>query len=87
MFVRVSMDLGEVETFVVPAATVLLQEGTNIRYVYVDDQGVAKRVEVTIGKRFDDQLEIISDNLREREKLVTEGQARLLTGDKIQIVK
>ena len=30
MFVRVSMDLGEVETFVVPASTVLMQEGTNI---------------------------------------------------------
>ena len=29
MFVRVSMDLGEVETFVVPANTVLIQEGTN----------------------------------------------------------
>jgi len=87
MFVRVSMDLGEVETFVVPAATVLLQEGTNVRYVFVEDQGVAKRVEVTLGKRFDDQLEIISDNLRESEKLVTEGQARLLTGDKINIVK
>jgi len=81
------MDLGEVETFVVQAATVLLQEGTNVRYVLVEDQGVAKRVEVTLGKRFDDQLEIISDNLRESEKLITEGQARLLTGDKINIVK
>lgn len=86
MFIRVSMDLGEVETFVVPAAAVLLQEGTNIRYVFVEDQGIAKRTEVQIGKRFDDMLEIISDNLREGEKLVTEGQARLLTGDKIDLV-
>jgi RND family efflux transporter MFP subunit len=86
MFVRVSMDLGEVETFVVPASTVLIQEGTNIRYVFVEDQGVAKRTEVLIGKRFDDRLEIISDNLREGDKLVTEGQARLITGDKISIV-
>jgi RND family efflux transporter MFP subunit len=86
MFVRVSMDLGEVETFVVPAATVLLQEGTNIRYVFIEDQGLAKRVEVIIGKRFDDQLEIISDNLREGDRLVTEGQARLLTDDRINIV-
>ena len=38
MFVRVSMDLGEVETFVVPANTVLVQEGTNIRYVFVEEQ-------------------------------------------------
>lgn len=87
MFVRVSMDLGEVETFVVPAATVLLQEGTNVRYVFIEDQGVAKRVEVMIGKRFDDQLEIISDNLKEGDRLVTEGQSRLLNEDKIEVVQ
>lgn len=86
MFVRVSMDLGEVETFVVPAGTVQMQEGTNIRYVFIEDQGIARRIEVIIGKRFDDQLEIISDNLKEGDKLVTEGQARLLNEDKIEVV-
>ena len=87
MFVRVAMDMGEVETFVVPAAAVLLQEGTNIRYVYIEDQGVAKRVEVTVGKRFDDQLEIISDNISEGSRLVTEGQSRLINGDKLEIAQ
>ncbi len=86
MFVRVSMDLGEVETFVVPANTVLVQEGTNTRFVYVEKSKTAQRIEVTIGKRFDDQLEIISDNLKEGDNLVTEGQARLINGDKIDIV-
>jgi membrane fusion protein (multidrug efflux system) len=86
MFVRVSMDLGEVETFVVPAATVLLHEGTNVRYVFVDDNGVAKRVEVLIGKRFDDQLEIISDNIKEGDKIVSEGQSKLLNNDRIEII-
>ena len=86
MFVRVSMDLGEVETFVVPAASVLLQEGTNVRYVFVEEQNLAKRVEIEIGKRFDDQLEIISDNLKEGDRLVSEGQAKLLNGDKIEII-
>ncbi len=81
------MDLGEVETFVVPANTVLVQEGTNIRYVFVENNNVAQRIEVLIGKRFDDQLEIISENLKEGDKLVTEGQARLINGDKIEIVK
>jgi len=85
MFVRVSMDLGEVETFVVPAGTVLLQEGTNIRYVFVEENGIAKRVEVVLGKRFDDKLEIISDNLKEGDRLVSEGQSRLLNNDKIEI--
>jgi RND family efflux transporter MFP subunit len=87
MFVRVSMDLGEVETFVVPAAAVLMQEGTNIRYVFTEDQGIAKRIEVTIGKRFDDQLEIISDNLSEGSRLVTEGQSKLLNGDKLEMIQ
>ncbi|MCJ7447445.1 MAG: efflux RND transporter periplasmic adaptor subunit [Bacteroidales bacterium] len=87
MFVRVSMDLGEVETFVVPAGTVLMQEGTNIRYVFIENQGTAKRIEVLIGKRFDDRLEIISENIKEGDRLVSEGQSRLLNDDKIEIVK
>jgi membrane fusion protein, multidrug efflux system len=86
MFVRVSMDLGEVETFVVPANTVLVQEGTNTRFVYVERAEVAQRIEVTVGKRFDDQLEIISDNLKEGDNLITEGQSKLINGDKIKIV-
>ena len=87
MFVRVSMDLGEVETFVVPANTVLVQEGTNIRFVFVARTSTAERIEVTIGKRFDDQLEIISSNIKEGDMLITEGQAKLINGDKIEITK
>lgn len=87
MFARVSMDLGEVETFVVPANTVLVQEGTNLRYVFVEDNNSAKRIEVIIGKRFDDQLEIISETLKEGDKLITEGQSKLINGEKIEIVK
>ena len=87
MFVRVSMDLGEVETFVVPASAVLLQEGTNVRYVFINENGIAKRTEVVLGKRFNDQLEIISDNLKVGDKLVSEGQSRLLNDDKIEVVQ
>ena len=87
MFVRVSMDLGEVETFVVPANTVLVQEGTNIRFVFIDKNNLAERVEVLLGKRFDDRLEILSVNLKEGDRLVTEGQAKLINGDKIEITK
>ena len=87
MFVRVSMDLGEVETFVVPASVVLVQEGTNIRYVFLDKDSKAERVEVTLGKRFDDKLEILSNNIKEGDRLVSEGQAKLVNGDKIDIIK
>ncbi|HPT21836.1 MAG TPA: efflux RND transporter periplasmic adaptor subunit [Bacteroidales bacterium] len=87
MFVRVSMNLGEVETFVVPASVVLSQEGTNTRYVFLEKDNMAERIEVTLGKRFDDKLEIISDNIREGDKLISEGQAKLVNGDKIEIIK
>lgn len=87
MFIRVSMDLAEVETYVVPASTVLLQEGTNIRYVFIEEQGIAKRVEVGIGKRFDDQIEIISEVLKDGTNLVTEGQSKLLNDDKVEVSK
>lgn len=87
MFIRVSMDLGEVETFVVPAASVLVQEGTNARYIFVEEKGLAKRVEVLIGKRFDDQFEIISEILNPGANIVTEGQSKLINDDKIELVK
>lgn len=87
MFVRVSMDLGEIESFVVPASTVLVQEGTNTRFVFVERDNTAVRIEVSIGKRFDDQLEIISHNLIAGDHLVTEGQARLINGDKIETIQ
>ncbi|HLN21500.1 MAG TPA: efflux RND transporter periplasmic adaptor subunit [Bacteroidales bacterium] len=85
MFVRVSMDLGEVDAFVVPANNVLTQEGTNTRFVFVARNGKAERVQVVPGKRFDEMIEIISDNLKEGDSLVTEGQARLINGDRIEI--
>jgi membrane fusion protein (multidrug efflux system) len=87
MFVRVSLDLGEVETFVVPSNTVLLQEGTNIRYVFLEKGKVAERVEVTLGRRFDEKVEIVSSNIREGDNLISEGQARLINGDKIELMK
>jgi len=87
MFVRVAMNLGEVETFVVPASVVLMQEGTNNRYVMVAENSVAKRVDVIIGKRFDDNLEILSENLKEGDLVINEGQSKLFNGDKIEVVK
>jgi len=87
MYVRASMDLGEVETIVVPASTVLVQEGTNIRFVFVARGDKAERVSVTIGKRFDDKLEIQSPEIKEGDLLVYEGQSKLINGDKLEILK
>jgi membrane fusion protein, multidrug efflux system len=87
MFVRVSMNLGEIEAFVVPASTVMLQEGTNIRYIFLSDANIARRVSVQPVKRFDDKIELISTDLKEGDQLITEGQSRLIDGDRIEIIK
>ena len=87
MFVRVKMDLGEVDSFVVPASTILVQEGTNTRYVFIADNNIAKRIEVTIGQRFDDKIEVLSDEIKTGDKLINEGQAKLINGDIIEIAE
>ncbi|MBN1387776.1 MAG: efflux RND transporter periplasmic adaptor subunit [Bacteroidales bacterium] len=86
MFIRVSMFLGEEEAFVVPSNVVLQQEGTNNRYIFVDRNGIAKRYQVKIGKRYDEMLEIISDDLAVGDMLVVDGQTKLTDNDKINVV-
>ncbi len=86
MFTRASIDFGEVEAFVIPANTILLQEGTNIRYVFVEENGRARRVNVVPGARFDDMVEVNSDLLREGDRLIVQGQARLSDNDRVTVV-
>jgi RND family efflux transporter MFP subunit len=85
MFARAFIDMGEQEAFVVPASAVMMQEGTNERYIFVAENGVAVRKPVTLGQRFDDRFEIAQGDLKEGDSLVTEGQARLTNGQKIEI--
>jgi membrane fusion protein, multidrug efflux system len=87
MFLRVSIDMGEIDAFVVPASAVLLQEGTNERYIFIVSNGIAKRCIVTLGKRFDEYVEINSSELKEGDLLVVDGQARLSNDDRVEIVK
>lgn len=87
MFGTINFFIGETNTLVVPALSVLKLQGSNDRYVFLNDNGKAKRVGVTLGKRFDDQVEIISSQLKPGSELVVTGQARLLDGSPISITK
>jgi membrane fusion protein, multidrug efflux system len=87
MFVRAAMELGQIEAFVVPASTILIQEGTNQRYLFLEKNGVAERVEVVPGKRFDDMVEVVSDRITEGDRVVVQGQAKLITGNRVEVVK
>ena len=85
MFSRADLNLGEVEAILVPDISIIQQEGTNIRYVFVNQNGVAKRVKVELGERINDQLEIISDEIKVGDELIVAGQAVIMDGSKVKV--
>ena len=90
MYVRTTLALGEIDAIVVPYQSVLKLTGSNDRYVFVADGNTARRVAVTLGQRFDDQIEIIPvtpGDIKEGDRLVTIGQARLVDGATLEIVE
>lgn len=86
MFTRTTLELGEIESILVPYQAVLKLVGSNNRYVFINDNGIAKRVEVTLGQRFDEFVEIISNDIKEGDEIVTLGQRRLINGAHLEIV-
>lgn len=87
MYVSTVLDLGRTEALVVPYQAVLRLIGSNNRYVFVDEGGVAKRVFVEIGERHDQTIEISSDSLKVGDRIVTTGQAKLVDGVKLNVVQ
>ena len=90
MYVRATLAIGEINAIVVPYQSVLKLTGSNDRYVFVADGNTARRVAVTLGQRFDDRIEIIpveAGAIKAGDRLVVTGQARLVDGDKLEIVE
>lgn len=87
MYVITTLSLGKDNTIVVPYQSVEKLVGANDRYVFINDNGRAKRVAVTLGQRFDQDVEIISPEITEGVEMVTTGQHKLVDGVKLNIVK
>lgn len=87
MYGTINFFIGETQTVVAPALAVLKLQGANNRYVFLNKDGKAKRVDVTLGRRFEDQVELISNEIQEGDELVVVGQGRLVDGSVISIVK
>jgi RND family efflux transporter MFP subunit len=86
MYTHVSMELGRERALVVPSNAVLKLQGSNDRYVFVADGNRAKRVTVQLGKRYDEDVEIISPEINAGDRIVIRGQARLSDGANIETV-
>lgn len=86
MYVTTTLGLGKAKAIVVPYQSVEKLVGANDRYVFINEGGKAKRVAVTLGQRFDQDVEIIAPEITEGVEMVTTGQHKLVDGVKINVV-
>ena len=87
MYVTTTIGLGREKAIVAPYQSVEKLVGANDRYVFINDNGRAKRVAVTLGQRFDQDIELISPEITAGVEMVTTGQHKLVDGVKINVVE
>ncbi len=87
MFVRTTLEMGEIEALLVPYQAALKLTGSNERFIFINNNGIAKRIAVTLGQRYDDKVEIISDQVKEGDQIVVLGQTKLVDGTKLEVIK
>jgi len=85
MYAYTKLALGKDEALVIPYQSVQKLTGSNERYVYVNDNGVARRVFVKLGDRYDDKIEISSDDLNPGDEIVVTGAEKLVDGVTLKI--
>ncbi len=86
MYARVTLNFGTEESIVVPDMAVQKQVGSNDKYVFTVENGIAKYRKVELGQRLGDKYEILS-GLNAGDVVVTAGQTRLIDGTEIEIIK
>ena len=72
---------------IAPTATPAVTPTPTPEKPYINENGVAKRVFVKLGQRFDDKIEIFGEGIHEGVELVTVGQAKLVDGVQLTISK
>ena len=87
MYVTTTIGLGKENTIVVPYQSVEKLVGANDRYVFIVEDGRAKRVAVTLGQRFDQDIEISAPEIHAGVEYVTTGQHKLVDGVKVNVVE
>ena len=85
MYVTTTIGLGKESTIVVPYQSVEKLIGSNERYVFINENGYAKRVSVKLGQRFDENIEIIAPEIHAGVEYIYLGQRKLVDGVKIQV--
>ena len=85
MYVSTTLGLGKENTIVVPYQSVEKLIGSNERFVFINENGYAKRVSVKLGQRFDENVEIIAPEIKPGVEYIHKGQSKLVDGVKIEV--
>ena len=83
---RVILNLGNVQSILVPDLAVQKQSGSNDKFVYVIVGGKAGYRKVELGQQLGDKFEILS-GINDGDVVVTAGHSRLIDGTEVEIVK
>ncbi len=86
MFARVTINLGNRESVVVPDRAIDKQKGSNNKYVYVYSNGKVSYNRVELGSRLDNGYELLS-GINDGDTVVIAGQSRLADGVAVEISK
>ena len=87
MFCRLTIDFDQTEALMIPVNAILKLQGSNDRFLFIEENGIAKRISVLVGDRFNDKVEVISDELKPGQNLIISGQSRLVDGMSVKVVK
>ncbi|GGC66633.1 efflux RND transporter periplasmic adaptor subunit [Marinobacter halophilus] len=82
-FMSASLTLQEREGLVIPEQAVMIRGDQ--KYVFVADDGIARRVSVQTGSRMPGMVEIV-DGLAVDDQVVVTGQDRLSSGDRVRLL-
>lgn len=83
-FMSANLTLREREALVIPEQAVMIRGAD--KYVFIAEDGVARRVSVSLGSRSPGWVEV-TDGLSPQDKVIITGQDRLSSGDRIDVVE
>lgn len=83
MSVKIEIETETRKAFFIPEKSVLTDEQG--QYIFINENGFAKRMNVRTGYQENDYIEIIGD-LKEETEIVTDGSFKLFEGAKLNII-
>ena len=87
MYVTTTLGLGKSDMILVPYQSVEKLVGANERFVFLNENGRAKRVVVTLGQRVGQDVEIMAPEIVPGAEYIYLGQHKLVDGMKLNVAE